>query len=1610
MSEPAHVAPAALAGGSGHDFRSAQPTWMGNLDAAALNAPMRGLLDGPPKDFDETTRTLMSSVPEGVDFGPASPPWPGESADSLASQPVPSERTAGGPLQTITSIPNESFGDGTRDDVSRLRTIDSSLRGASADAILQLWAGADAATANPRNTIRPPEGLAGSPRDSRLIITSRTVRQTQSPLRASADYELLETIGEGGVGVVYAARQASIDRTVAVKMLKPASAQKPEQRDKFLSEAVVTGDLDHPNIVPIYDLGTNESGALFYSMKRVQGTPWVAVMTKRPLTENLEILLKVADAVGFAHSRGVIHRDLKPENVMLGEYGEVLVMDWGLALVTPEFRKSRTITPSSSMGGTPAYMAPEMATGPVARVTRAADVYLLGAILFEIITGQPPHNGKTVAACLVAAARNQIDSAEHTGELLDIALKAMSTQPEDRYPSARDFQNAVRQYQAHSESITLSTRAERDLTQARRSGDYELFARALFGFQEAFNLWGHNPRAKTGISEARLAYAQSAADKGDYDLATSLLDAGDEVHGELLEMVVAAQHERALRQERLKRFKRIAVGLAAAMLIVVTGALIWVSHLYGVAEHEAQVANEEKVRADIARGKADKATVRAVRNYKDAQIQRANAERAKAEEEYAGYIAKIGLAAVKVEENAFGEVDDLLDLCPSRLRNWEWGRLKFLCGRALASFAAGAPLEAVAFDRDGRRFVTGGADGIVRLWSADDQHEPLQTFRYGDRPVLAVAISPDGRQIAAGGGDSDGFVKTWNIDSGKSICVFQGHTDAVTSVVYSADGTRLLTASCDATARLWDTAAGALQRTFRGHTWWVWSAAFSPAEDAIVTAGQDRKCILWPLDRSDQIDSGALLIFSGHAGPVYSAVFSPNGQSIVSAGYDGRVLVWNRDQAKEFAFAALANGIKTLRPEFRSLEGHTAAVRSLCVIGQGRPRIVSASHDNTVRIWDLESGALIQSLRGHAGWVRGCDVTDDGRLAVSASHDRQAKLWRLDGYEEFRVLNARVLSGHSDAITSATFSANGDRILTSSRDHTARIWSLESGRVLQSFAEGHDYLASHAIVFSDGRRFLTSGIDNTVRIWDFATGTETRTITGTGASGLVALSPDERFILTASGNTGLLWDVISGELVHRFSGHHAEVSAIAFSPDNRSAFTADVNGRMQLWNRASGENMWSQRSHSAGINAAVFTPDGNRLLTASSDHTVGQFEIATGKDLIRETLKHNDAVTQLAISSDGNRVVTGTSDGKIRIWNLNQRRVEHELAGLAGLVSNLSLSSDGLRLVTVAPLRVTGDGEHAGEQLSEIQYWDLQTASELVEARRQARRVWSAVFTPTPGHILFVGGDRAALCAIEGDEPIMTFSPHGAVTSAHYSPDETHVVTSGGDASAKVWDVMRGAALFKFALAHQGVINSAVYSPDGRSILTSSDDGTARLWNAADGALLRTFAGDSSGAQTNPVRSAAFSFDGRFVVTGSNDKTVRIFRASGEFLRKFEGHRAAVTCVTFSRDGKRIVSASEDNTARVYDAATGALVGELAGHTAAVTSVCFSPDGLRILTGSQDSTAKLWDAQTSKEILTLKGHTEDVTSVAFSSDGRYTLTGSRDGTAIVWLAEEWRNQ
>lgn len=212
------------------------------------------------------------------------------------------------------------------------------------------------------------------------------------------------------------------------------------------------------------------------------------------------------------------------------------------------------------MGGTPAYMAPEMAAGPIDAVGYHSDVYLLGAVLFEIVTGRAAHNGKDVMTCLLNAAKNAICPVEQTGELMEIALRAMATKPDDRYTSVVEFQNAIREYQAHSESVALTERMIQDFSQARASGDYQDFARVIFGFEEALAMWGGNRQANEELRNAKLAYAQRAFDMGDFDLGLSILDPEDDQHAELMSQLRQARQQVFIRSQRLKWARHVLIG------------------------------------------------------------------------------------------------------------------------------------------------------------------------------------------------------------------------------------------------------------------------------------------------------------------------------------------------------------------------------------------------------------------------------------------------------------------------------------------------------------------------------------------------------------------------------------------------------------------------------------------------------------------------------------------------------------------------------------------------------------------------------------------------------------------------------------------------------------------------------------------------------------------------------------------------------------------------------------------------------------------------------------------------------------------------------------------
>jgi WD40 repeat protein/serine/threonine protein kinase len=1518
--------------------------------------------------------------------------------------------------------------------------------------VTAMWKGMATPITSPRMTVKAAEQSVADNRKTTLVVKPRDVRKTHEPDSVSADYELLNLIGEGGMGVVYAARQASIDRVVAVKMLNAEIAGDNEQRHKFLSEAVVTGELDHPNIVPIYDLGSNEAGALFYSMKRVVGTPWLDVIQKYPLPQNLEVLMKVADAVAFAHSRGVIHRDLKPENVMLGGFGEVLVMDWGLALSTGNFRKSGSITQSSSMGGTPAYMAPEMATGPVEKVTAASDIYLLGAMLYEVITGQPPHTGKNIMNCLYAAARNEIQPTKHSGELVDVAMRAMSTDQANRYATVQDFQAAVRAYQSHSESIVLSTRAEADLTEAERTQNYQTFARALFGFQEAVALWSGNTKASQRLVDAKLAYAQAAANKEDYDLAASLLEEREPKHAELRKKITAAQRERQARQARLQLFRRVAAGLLLTVFTVVSVAFVVVYNYWNEANVARAKALDAQVELVATNADLEVKTADALRNEELAKVREGeakqsaieaqanldramDAEREKAlereEREYQAYVAQIGLSAAKIEENAAGQSLELLRNCLPEIskgkdyRNWEWRRLLHLSRQPHETISLGERVETAALSPDGETLLIGLTSGAARI--STKAGETLKSFNHAGALTTAIFVGGPSRVLTAGGRAGEGVIKLWDVsgDEPRMLLEFPKQSDTILAAASMADGSRIVTTSAGGAVKLWqidgpaDQPSANMIREFEGHSGAVWDVDFSPDEKQFVTAGQDRTVILWSLEET--ANDWPLPAFRGHTGVVYSCEFSPDGTRVVSAGADRRVLVWEIDQIKSIDLDQLAKDqTPPAPPRFMELTGHTADVSNVDFAPDGR-QVLSASSDHTVKIWDSAKGKLIKTLRGHNDWVLTGAFTPNSREVVTGSYDGTVGVWPVAEYQEQIVF----ADDEATPVLSAAPSPDGRYIVTGHLDGSVRLWDRVTGALVTVLDEGHEFLGETAHFLPNGRDIVTGARDSTVRVWNVASGGEEARLTDTGSAAqnvVAALDPTGAFLCTGIASPG---DTKSGQSTERPFAQlwtlganpqskvlsldvrsDVALASATFAAREKLLFTGRDDGQGELWDVNDATPLRPLRGHVRRINAAHFTHDDASLLTASDDHTVLEWDPATGERRRGRELFHPRPVTALAVTPDDRLAITACADGRVRVWERDSRTVLGELPHAGESVSSVTISPDGTRAVTVS---------HADsaslESAYKIHLWDLGTLQEILpgndakswmEDRSRRGNVWQATFSPEGDRLLAVGGRYARLFNLATHQQERSFGPQGAVHHVSFAPGNPELfVTAGADGSAKIWNVNERRVVQKLEGEHTGRLYAAVFAPGDGQVLTAGDDGKLILWDAATGVVAKRF--ESRGGK---FRSAEFTTDGARIITAAANGVATIWDvATGAVVREFSAGEAALNSASLSPDGTRLIAGDADNNAYVWNTAAEEPPMTLTGHTAELTAVGFSPDSSRILTAARDNLVKVWDLQ-GKELLTLRGHTAEVTTAVFTGDENRleVLTASRDGAAILWPA------
>jgi WD40 repeat protein/serine/threonine protein kinase len=585
------------------------------------------------------------------------------------------------------------------------------------------------------------------------------------------------------------------------------------------------------------------------------------------------------------------------------------------------------------------------------------------------------------------------------------------------------------------------------------------------------------------------------------------------------------------------------------------------------------------------------------------------------------------------------------------------------------------------------------------------------------------------------------------------------------------------------------------------------------------------------------LDAGVARMVLRHPDSVSSAAFSPDGTRIVTASADKTVWVWNAD----------GSGPPLV------LRGHEDRVSSAAWSPDGR-RIATASWDKTARVWNADGSGEPLVLRGHADQVYSAAWSPDGNHIVTASFDKTARVWNVDGSGQ-----PLVLRGHEDAIRSAAFCPDGRRIVTASSDKTARVWNAAgSGEPL--VLRGHEDQVYSAAWSPDGNRIVTASFDKTARVWNGA---------GSGPPLLLR-------------------------------GHEDQVWSAAWSPDSTRIVTASFDKTARVWKANGSGQPIILRGHEDGIYSAAWSPDGQHVLTASEDKTARVWNAErSGQTLVLRG--HEQAVTSAAWRRDRTRIVTASYDKTARIWNADGSGHPLVLRGHNATVLYAEWSPDGTRIVTAS--------------------WD------------KTARIWSA-----------------------GADPLFVLHGHEAsVQWAAWSPDGTRIVTASVDKTARVWNA-DGSGQPLVIRGHEDQVYSAAWSPDGTRIVTASRDNTARVWNA-DGSgepiVLR-------GRETSIWAAAWSPDGTRIVTASrDNTARVWNADGSGEPLI-LRGHAHWVNSAVFSPEGRRIATASQDKTVRIWNADGSGQPLILRGATASYNIAAWSPDGTRIAAPSDDGTVWVW--------------------------------------------------
>jgi WD40 repeat protein/serine/threonine protein kinase len=1233
-----------------------------------------------------------------------------------------------------------------------------------------------------------------------------------APLRQLGDYQLLREVGRGGMGVVYEARQLSLGRHVAIKVLPPSALLNPRQLGRFQREARSAAKLHHTNIVPVFGVG-EDNGVHYYVMQFIPGLGLDTVLDqlrrlrqsggKQPPTQG-DVSGRPTDAIPKVSPVSVARSLLTGEFRLPQPAGApTTAPDEPAADADPGAR-----TPARSADTSASIRLPGQTGGAalsetgheywqsVARVgVQVADALAHAASQGVLHRDIKPSNlllddtgNVWVTDFGLAKADSDTENLTHTGDIVG-TLRYMAP---ERFNGQGDVRSDI-----YSLGLTLYELLT--LRPAFEVSDRNRLVRQVM-HDEPPRPRNLSPALPRDLETVVLkAIAREPARR--YQTARALADDLERfLDGRPITARPVGHVERAVKW--VKR-NRIVTGAALAVVLALTAGTA-VSYVKYREADAARLAEAQHVRErdDAVRLEAERVKQR------DAALDDANRQLSNSN-------FLLAVAAYDGRDAALSR--HRLANVEARFRDWEWhyfrrqsaGGIFTLYGHtnegtnlapnALGSQVTTGEVMGVAFSPDGTRIVTGGQDRMAKVWDARSG-KSLLDLKGHRAPVTSVALSPDGTRIVTASWDQT--AKVWDAQTGTQLLDLKGHTGLVRSVAFSPDGTRIATAGDDQAVRLWDARTGKPQLGLKEPAQMM-CVAFSPDGTHLVGAGF-LKTKLW------DARTGVLQReWPGHLGGTYAVAFSPDGARVVTGGGDLTARVWDA-----------RTGTETF-----TLKGHTGAVRSVAFSPDGA-RVVTGSSDTTARVWDARTGNLLRELKGHTGEVASVAFSPDGTLIVTGGGDRTAKVW-----DAATGVPQPEMKGHIGWVYSAAFSADGTRVVTGSSDGIARVWDARTGNLLREL-KGHMHPVLGVAFNPDGRRVATACQDWTVKVWDAGTGAAEFDLPKHTASVFcVAFSPDgSRLVTGTRDGTVKVWDARTGAPLLELKGHTNRVRGVAFSPDGTRIATGSWDQTAKVWDAESGALLLDLKGHTTYVASVAFSPDGTRLVTGSLDGTAKVWDARDGTFLLILS-GHTSYVMGVAFNPEGTRIVTGSTDQTVKVWDARTGTPLLDLKGHAGEVSGVAFSRDGTRILTAG-----------SDQTARV--WDARIDARQRDLKGHTSPVTSVAFSPDGTQIVTGSGDLTArVWDVRTGAPRLELKGHTrGVLSVAFGPDSAQVVTGSEDGTARVWDAGSGDLLLELK-GHTGEVYGVAFSLDGTRVVTAGGEpnkpGETKVWDARSGAELK---------------------------------------------------------------------------------------------------------------------------------------------------------------------------